>query len=223
MENAADALKMAAAVLIFVLALTISINAFSQARLASRTILEYKDREYDYTYVDNNNGTTERIVGLESVIPAIYKSYNENYKIVFEGTALLGNDGVYRQKNEEGNYDPVYTIDLEKIAIGANRKEQLIMAILYGEKCINDQNMASSFTNWTGVETFFRDSSGIYLNKTGIYDKIKTKKIVEKIGIYYQDEANGTTSTDEPEDDVTEDVPDANKTTKRVITYTIAS
>ena len=51
MENAADALQMAAAVLIFVLALTIAINSFSQARQTAQLILDYNDREYDYTYV----------------------------------------------------------------------------------------------------------------------------------------------------------------------------
>ena len=49
MENAAEALQMAAAVLIFVLALSLSINAFGEARVASQTILEYSDREYDYS------------------------------------------------------------------------------------------------------------------------------------------------------------------------------
>ena len=44
MENVADALKIAAEVLIFVLALSFSINDFGEARIASRTILDYKDR-----------------------------------------------------------------------------------------------------------------------------------------------------------------------------------
>ena len=39
MENAADALKMAAAVLMFVLALSVSIVSFGQARQASDVIL----------------------------------------------------------------------------------------------------------------------------------------------------------------------------------------
>ena len=82
MENAADALQMAAAVLIFVLALTIAINSFGQVRQVSQLIIGYNDREYDYTYVEDN-GNTERIVGLESIVPSIYKAYRENYKIVF--------------------------------------------------------------------------------------------------------------------------------------------
>lgn len=52
MENAADALKMAGFLLIFIVALSISINAFGQSRQAITTILEYRDRENDYNYVE---------------------------------------------------------------------------------------------------------------------------------------------------------------------------
>ena len=83
MENAADALKIAAAVLIFVVALSISITAFGEARATVTSILEYRDREYDYTYIEDN-GTTQRIVGLETIVPTIYRAYKENYKIIFD-------------------------------------------------------------------------------------------------------------------------------------------
>ena len=81
MENAAEALKIAAWVLIFVVALSMCINSFSQARQTMDTILEYNDKEYSYTYVEDN-GSTERIVGYESIIPTIYRAYKENYKII---------------------------------------------------------------------------------------------------------------------------------------------
>ena len=84
MENAADALKMAAAVLIFVIAISITINSFTESRVAATTILNNKDREYDYSYVEANDNKTERIVGLESIVPTIYKAYKENYKIIFD-------------------------------------------------------------------------------------------------------------------------------------------
>lgn len=84
MENATDALHMAAAVLIFVLALSLSINAFGEVRQTAQTIIQYKDREYDYSYVEANDNKTERIVGLESIVPTIYKAYKENYKIIFD-------------------------------------------------------------------------------------------------------------------------------------------
>ena len=54
MENAADALKMAGAVLLFVLALSIIIPFFSQARETADMILDIRDRETVYineTYI----------------------------------------------------------------------------------------------------------------------------------------------------------------------------
>ena len=44
MENAAEALKMAGAVLLFVLALSVAIVSFGQARETADTILDYRDR-----------------------------------------------------------------------------------------------------------------------------------------------------------------------------------
>ena len=40
-----------------------------------------------------------------------------------------------------------------------------------------------------------------------MYDQLKNAKITEKLGVYYQDDNS--------------DVPDVNKTEKRIITYTI--
>ena len=132
MENAADALKMAAAFLIFIMALAISINAFSQARLTATTLLEYHDRDYDYRYIeanvdDSGNPVTERIVGIESVVPSIYKAWKENYKIVFDDGIL--SDGVYQQEDATGSLQVVNTIDLEDIALASNREEPFVMAI----------------------------------------------------------------------------------------------
>lgn len=43
MENAAEALKMAGGVLLFLIALSVSIISFSHVRQAADTILEYKN------------------------------------------------------------------------------------------------------------------------------------------------------------------------------------
>ena len=219
MENAIDALHMAAAVLIFVVALSISINAFGEVRMTAQTILDSKDKEYSYTYVEDN-GTTERIVGLESIVPSIYKAYKENYKIVFrdddsseDANDLLGDDGIYRVRDSTtGNLVGIYKIDLEEEILGSNtQKEQFIMAILYG----------SRYAEFNTVKDNFQQNLGIYLNNQGIYDKIKNNGIGlrENLGIYYQEEVptdGGAGDPNIPESSV----PDANKTTKRVITFT---
>ncbi len=203
MENAADALKMAAAVLIFVMAISITINSFTETRVAATTILNNKDKEYDYSYVEDN-GTTERLVSLESIIPTIYKAYKENYKIVFKEN--LFSDGVYKKINSEtGTEDNVYSIDLQKEVLGNDtQKEQFIMAILYGSK----------YDQYETVKNTFKKNLKISLNSVGIYDKINGKKLKESIGIYYQEEAG-------EQDNTNSTVPDANKTEKRVITYSV--
>ena len=202
-ENIADALKMAAAVLVFVMALSITINSFTETRIAATTILNNKDKEYDYTYVEDN-GTTERLVGLESIIPTIYKAYKENYKVIFDAS-ILGNDGVYEKINSEtGIKEAVYSIDLQKEVLGSDtQKEQFIMAILYGSK----------YSDFSTAKTAFEKNLKIVLNENGIYGRINGK--VKSIGIYYQEESgNAGEGTEES------NVPDANKTEKRVITYT---
>lgn len=132
MENAADALQMAAFVLIFVLALSISINAFGEARQTSQIILDYTDREYDYTYVEDNGETMERIVSAETIIPSIYKAYKENYKIVFKNKQ---GDGLELYQKAEATTTPnkksICSIDLEKDIVGDDRqKEKFIKAWL---------------------------------------------------------------------------------------------
>ena len=219
MENAADALHMAASVMIFVLALTIAINSFGQVRQVSQAVLDYNDREYDYSYVENN-GSTERIVSLESIIPSIYKAYRENYKIVFSN--LPEDDYLYEMRNDDGEFEKIYQIDLETgtSLSGDEQKLKFIMAVLYGEG-IEDYYGE----NFQTIYDEFEDL-GVRLKRDVIYDIIKENrwKFKENIGVYYQEEAP------EEGDDMTTpgittsgeaDVPEANLTEKRVITYTI--
>ena len=93
MENAVDALKMAFAVIVFVMALTIGIAVFTQARTASDVILQSQDSTEYYEYIsagvyDDETGQwistgDTRIVGLETIIPTLYRYYKENYTVVF--------------------------------------------------------------------------------------------------------------------------------------------
>ncbi len=136
MENAADALQMAAFVLIFVLALSISINAFGEARQTSQILLDYRDREYDYDWIESNKKEdTARIVGAEMIIPSIYKAYKENYKIVFEDIEDIVEDGLYTKELPSGlgTKQKINYIDLEKEVKGTDeQKEKFIEYLLYG-------------------------------------------------------------------------------------------
>lgn len=189
MENAADALKMAAWVLIFVVALSIIINAFGMARQTTDILISYNDNEYYTDYVEQ--GSTERKVGYETIIPAIYRAYKENYKIIF-----LNNDGTpmyfYENKNtkEQINY-----IDLEKQNVGNyTAKEEFIKYIVTGKEINNSQ---------------YKFENSYDIKNNGLYNQIKGKQFTESLGVYYQEEIDGNQSN----------TPDANKTKKRVITY----
>lgn len=198
MENAADALQMAAAVLVFVLALSISINAFGEARQTAQTILDNRDREYDYEYIQGD--TTERIVKGETIIPSIYKAYRENYKIVFKDRAKNGIE-LYQKfvATNSTEKKKICYIDLENEVLGTDKqKEEFLQILLYGKK--PGQNVK-----------IFEDAGLSDLPDKGnaLYDRIKGHTYKEELGVYYQEELQGTAST-----------PDANKTQKRVLTYT---
>lgn len=136
MENAADALKMAGAVLLFVLAISIIIFAFGQVRESADTIIDYRDRETSYIdgsfYYDGKDYS--RIVGLETIIPSVYRAYWENYRIVFEGIRLP----IYKINREEKYLEEKYLLELENIN-GTNltlandeTKVEFLQGILYG-------------------------------------------------------------------------------------------
>lgn len=105
MENAVNALKIAAAVLVFVIALTIAFTLLSQAKSTSDIILFSSDKTnyYDYSnYADSEKG---RIVGADVVISSLYRYYKESIvvKIYDNSNNILGEfntktDGLGSQK-----------------------------------------------------------------------------------------------------------------------------
>lgn len=198
MENAANALKIGAWFLIFVIALAITITSFTQARQSIDTIVANMDREYVTTYVEQST-STQRHVNYEYIIPAIYRAFNENYKIVFKDKN--GNDIVLYTKigiNTTDKTDINY-IDLEKENITENSREEFIKRILYGN---------SKFQSADDVKYTKSHFPNIEFKDDGIYNRLLNKTYVEKLGVYYQEETDGGKNT-----------PDANKTEKRVITY----
>lgn len=203
MENAAEAIKMAGAVLLFVLALSIILFSFGQVRENADTILNYRDREtmyIDTDYYYEQTGT-ERNVNLETIVPSVFRAYLENYKIVFDGLE----SPIYKIKNKDGNMIDKYTLDLEtnqnleyKNAVLANKEQKIMFlkGIFYGVYNTADFQKL-------GVSLAYCEP--LYAQLT---QKVKDGyKIKEYLGVYYQNDS--------------ENVPDVNKTQKRVITYKI--
>ena len=215
-DNVADALKMAADVLLFVVALTLCISSFTQARITADTIFESADPEYLQSYVEESD-TTERIVGVESILPVISRSFKENYKIYFYLDRNRTNPmPLYTKRMSDGTQQEINFIDLKRsdIVVFGNdtEREDFVMALLYGNNI--NPNYGKSFNQI--AQSFYKNSK-ITLNSDGLYDKIKNNRYIEYIGEYYQeDEVINNVETDS-------ESPDANKTVKRIYTYALYS
>lgn len=212
MENAAEALKMAGAVMLFVLALSIIIFYFGEVRLVSDTILNYKDRETIYIDGDLYYQTDgkERSVSLETIIPSIFRAYLENYKIVFEFEEEHElKKPLYEIQGPPGmDMIPKYCLDLEtkqdtpyRNVVLANeaQKIEFLRAILYRD----------FQSNASDAKPKFEKKYAIKLGPISLYEQLSNAtEIKEYLGIYYQND--------------TEDVPEIMKTEKRIITYKIS-
>jgi len=206
MENAVEGLKMAGSVLLFVIALSVAILAFTQSREAIDAILKYSDREYltiqndsRFYYLKSND--TQRYVGKETIIPAIYRAYKENYKIIFE----FNNTNQYLyQKVVNGSVESINTIDLLEETFGNESDvQEFLNGIIYKK--------------FNGTEEQFRNKFSVYGFPTKcLFDYIDShNKIKEKLGTYYIEDLKQSISDTSTESDI----DDVNKNEKRVITY----
>lgn len=217
MENVTHALIMAFSVMVLVIALTVSIVAFNNAKQTADIILYTKDETNYYEYQGTKGKQAEnRIVGLETVIPTLYKYYKENYTVVFRR-------GNYNQTNGEiSNWDylPIYTTK-------ANRNWQssynTLMKNKYGIEKPNEQIFSFDLDEetlrhepWTGSndriknnldcflsgETYYNPNNnseyikyGEVIGRGGFTEKYKNAKFVETIQEYKYSTSQANDST----------------------------
>ena len=179
MENVSEALGLAGNILIFLLAVSLAIFSFNQVRATADTIISYKDRET--VYIDGDfyyepTGNT-RQVGLETIIPAIYRSYEEKYRIVFKE----GNDEIELYKNKltlnKGTDIGMYS----DFTFGNKEKQKEgIEALLYGRE--NDKYQIGINETNDGLCKYIKDkySEGkIVIEHLGVYATNDTEEIEE--------------------------------------------
>ncbi len=205
MENASEALFMAFAVLVFVVALSIGISSFSLARQTTQAIVDRTDRDFDYKYISstlNSEGKAMEIrtVGVETIVPALYRAYKENYIVRFykEENGTTNPLNIYKRK-VNGKMVETNEINLEKESIANQEKATLFIdKVLYGGL----KNVTSFNNNFENLQV------------NGFYDIIKKTKFKEELGVYYiEDVNNGEPNSNDDE------ISEVNKTEKRVITY----
>lgn len=172
MENGVEALKLASSVLIFVIAITITISVFTSATQALNRIFtageaeEYvTDAEGNYlNFVRFDGGT--RKVNVETVIPAIYRAYKERYAIYFF--------------NEDGTEFPIYQ----------NKDDVNINYINLADETYGD---SSEIT--VSINKLLYEENDLY--PYTLYETLKTLTFIEKLGEYYEDDVAGETEASE--------------------------
>ena len=252
MENAVDALKIAFAAIVFVLALTIGIAVFTQARTASDVILQGQDSTEYYEYIhagiyDDETGQwistgDTRIVGIETVIPTLYRYYKENYTVVFleadgtpmelyetmtEPTLWSGSDP---SKNTIAPIVSKYYDGVLDVHVGVKSNDLKICSFDLDEETnrhepwtgnanTDSKKNLDAFLN--GGEFAFPSNDGRVYEYDGFINKHGDKKFRELMGEYNYDL---TSNSEEPETNTHGAYDDTIKNKKkRVIVYQVVN
>lgn len=236
MENAVDALKIAFAVFIFVIALSIAMYMFTQVKLTSDLVMQASDvTEYmDYTELnDMANSQTmvdnDRIVGLETIIPTLYKYYKENYTVIFRNSNGTPMDLYITQTNDKlwsSNYTNKYynsKIDLKKVCSFDVDEETSRHEPWTGNMNYYKQNLDMFLSGGTfvapslnGMNYDYSKISG-WSGKKGFIEQFKDKKFRESLGEYTYNKVNSSVG------DINSGLTNVKGKKKRVIIYTLIS
>ena len=231
MESAAEALKLGFAVLVFVMALSISIFMFTQARETAEIVLQSSDNERYYEAIET--GTENRIVGFETVIPTVYKYDKERYKVTFKtGTydattdtvTITGPLEIYTTESNQKLWNEDYVNDYDGTTNSASGTEKRICSLDLVEETQRNEpwvgntdeikkHLDAIFSGGEYVLPQYSADSGNTLDYSGNpleVERNSDSKFVEQIG--------KITTTEERVDDIT-GVTGNKTTTKMIITY----
>lgn len=219
MENAVDSLKMAFAVFVFVMALSIVMYMFTQAKATADVVLESSDVSgyMEYIELEDNKLTIEgdRIVGLETIIPTLYKYYKENYTVIFRNA-----DGSFMElyktpiKNWSPEYINKYDIDDYSICSFDVDEEYARYEPWIGSNITMKENLDHFLE---GGKYTYQTSNGTieYDYGKGFIEKYKDYKFRESLGEYtYGEVSKGN-------DEAIEGTTQVKPKKKRVIIYTL--
>lgn len=170
MENVTQAIYMAFAVLVFSLALTMTMTVFSQARATSDAVL-FRNDETNFMEYNSDIGNLaqdrSRIVGLETVIPTLFKYYKENYTVLFRSTT----DPDYAENPEGAEPLLLYKSQTDQVNWQVDTNLKTYSGKLYS----NTADVADVFTfdldeetkrnePWTGSVNHIKDNLIAFLN-----------------------------------------------------------
>lgn len=194
MENAVEALKMAGFMLLFIIALSITMVTLTQAKTTADALVQNQDRQESYQYIELADGETRsfsRTVTLSNIIPTLYRYAQEDYAVQFynsNGTAL----NVYQSGQKNASGTNIWKNDLD---LDTEHWEE---------------NGVTRYEEWRGNNAKIKQHVDDVVEY--LLDNYKDRQFDEKLG---------TIEDYEESQDTNELVPDINKQYKRVITYTL--
>lgn len=179
MEDAVDALKMAFSVFAFIIALSIVFAMFSQAREVSDIVLAKTDNTYFAQYELPNENTGGREVGIETIIPTLYRYYKEKFSI----DIITSNNDNYNEKFDEeierlvyrrgtgwGQYEKLYLDGISWLASADIDTQKRVTAYISGKalkvngtelkKYAENKKNLKDYRNNTFIETFEQKNNG---------------------------------------------------------------
>ena len=215
MENAVDAMKIAFGVFVFTMALSITMYMFTMARETSDAVIQKSDVTALMEYVETSNMIgEERIVGLETIIPTLYKYFKENYTVIFlesNGTPIE----LYETKTDPSLWSPGYTNkyfdDNQDIRVCSfdvdeetRRREPWT-----GNTNYYKQNLDMFLSGGTFVAP---SGNGMDYSYSGFIDEYSDSQFRESLGEYTYNDVSSATGTD---------TTNVKPKKKRVIIYTL--
>ena len=193
MENAVEALKMAGFMLLFIIALSITMITLTQAKTTADALVKNQDRQQSYQYIEVTGDLSKslsRTVTLADIIPTLYRYAQEDYAVQFYTSS--GSPLYIYESGQIKNGVPVKKNDLD----------------LDTEHWI--ENGETRYEDWRGNTTKIKQHVDDVVEY--LLANYKNSNFEEKLG---------TTEDYEESQDTNELVPDINKQYKRIITYTL--
>lgn len=193
MENAVEALKMAGFMILFIIALSITMITLTQAKTTADSLVKNQDRQQSYQYIEVTGDLSKslsRTVTLADIIPTLYRYAQEDYAVQF-----------YTSSGS-----PLYVYESGQIKNGVHVKKNDLD--LDTEHWL--ENGETRYEEWRGNTTKI---------KQHVDDVVEFLLVNYKNSNF--EEKLGTTEDYEESQDTNELVPDINKQYKRIIIYTL--
>lgn len=157
MDNAVQALKIGAAILVFSIALATTFMVFAQAKQVSETVFITADNDNYMEYIEGDSDSINRIVGVETIIPTLYNYYTELYSVTII--------------DSEGNI--IKTIDMDNYDDGAVETESMYERL---DEFVEETLLGTELNEKKFEETFYE-----YVAKGSIYTDDTTGETIEGI------------------------------------------